>query len=110
MIFNPKIWIVYNIHFDTEKHRIDDVAESLSWQYLLNRLWSLQVDVSVSELDRRVPPVVKQVSAQAISAAQIAPILARALATEVRRAGVVETASGVAKPVYTKYEPAAKEL
>lgn len=66
--------------------------------------------MSVSELDRRVPPVVKQVSAQAISAAQRAPILARALATEVRRAGVVETASGVAKPVYTKYEPAAKEL
>ncbi|KAG7576134.1 Rubber elongation factor [Arabidopsis thaliana x Arabidopsis arenosa] len=69
-----------------------------------------KVDMSVTELDRRVPPVVKQVSAQAISAAQIAPIVARALASEVRRAGVVETASGMAKSVYTKYEPAAKEL
>ncbi|CDY70486.1 BnaCnng68620D, partial [Brassica napus] len=38
-----------------------------------------------------------------------APILARALATEVRRAGVVETASGVAKPVYTNYEPKAEQ-
>ncbi|KAF8038707.1 hypothetical protein BT93_B1297 [Corymbia citriodora subsp. variegata] len=32
------------------------------------------------------------------------------MAHEVKRAGVVDTASGIAKSVYTKYEPTAKEL
>ncbi|KAL4378338.1 hypothetical protein GQ457_02G036360 [Hibiscus cannabinus] len=69
-----------------------------------------KVDESVTKLDRRVPPVIKQVSTEAISAAQKAPEVARGLASEVHRAGVVNTASGYAKSVYTKYEPAAKEL
>ena len=47
-----------------------------------------KVDESVTGLDRHVPPVVKQVSSQ----------------------GVKETASGIAKNIYAKYEPKAKEL
>ncbi|KAK9292990.1 hypothetical protein L1049_020972 [Liquidambar formosana] len=69
-----------------------------------------KVDESVNELDRRVPPVVKQVSAQAVSAAQKAPVVARSVASEVQRAGVADTASGIAKTVYTKCEPTAKQI
>lgn len=69
-----------------------------------------KVDESVTELDRRVPPTIKQVSSQAIFAAQKAPEVAKAVASEVQRAGVVDTASGLAKSVYTKYEPTAKGL
>lgn len=56
-----------------------------------------QVDASVTELDRRVPPTLKKVSSQAMSAAQKAP-------------EVVDKASGFAKSVYTKCEPTAKGL
>merc|ERR1712183_128177 len=69
-----------------------------------------KVDESVIQLDRRVPPTIKQVSSQAVSAAQKAPVVAQAVASEVKRAGVVDTASGLAKSVYAKYEPTAKEL
>lgn len=57
-----------------------------------------------------MPWKVKQVSSQAILAAQNAPVVARAVASEVKRAGVMDTASGLAKSVYTKYEPKAKDL
>ncbi|EEF49879.1 REF/SRPP-like protein At3g05500 [Ricinus communis] len=69
-----------------------------------------KVDESVTKLDRRVPPVVKQVSAQAYSVAREAPVAARAVASEVQRTGVKETASGLAKTLYAMYEPKAKEL
>ncbi|KAL3750093.1 hypothetical protein ACJRO7_011125 [Eucalyptus globulus] len=69
-----------------------------------------KIDESVTKIDSRVPPVVKQVSAQAMSAAQQAPVAAQAMAHEVKRAGVVDTASGIAKSVYTKCEPTAKGL
>ncbi|XVF41874.1 hypothetical protein PTKIN_Ptkin01aG0315700 [Pterospermum kingtungense] len=69
-----------------------------------------KVGESVSKMDQSVPPVVKQVSSEAISAAQKAPGVARGVASEVQRAGVMSTASGYAKSVYTKYEPTAKEL
>ncbi|KAM7280466.1 hypothetical protein ACFE04_007600 [Oxalis oulophora] len=69
-----------------------------------------KVDESVNGLDRKVPPVLKQVSAQAFSAAQKAPEVARGVASEVQTTGVVSTASGIAKSVYAKYEPTAKEL
>lgn len=83
----------------------------LNWFYDFNLLLtSLQVDESVIGLDRRVPPTIKQASSQAFSAAQKAPVVARAVASEVKRAGVVDTASGIAKSVYTKYEPTAKDL
>ncbi|KAI6684929.1 hypothetical protein NL676_030842 [Syzygium grande] len=62
------------------------------------------------KINSRVPPVVKQVSAQAVSVAQQAPVAAQAMAHEVKRAGVVNTALGIAKSVYTKCEPTAKDL
>ncbi|XVF31378.1 hypothetical protein REPUB_Repub16aG0140800 [Reevesia pubescens] len=69
-----------------------------------------KVDESMTKIDGRVPPVIKQVSSDAISAAQKAPEVARGVASEVQRAGVVNTASELAKSVYTKYEPTAKGL
>ncbi|KAH9626130.1 hypothetical protein KSS87_016030 [Heliosperma pusillum] len=69
-----------------------------------------KVDESVTKLEPHVPPVVKQVSSQAYCAAQKAPEVARGVASEVHRSGVVDTASGIAKNVYTKYEPTAKDL
>ncbi|GAA0153639.1 hypothetical protein LIER_11831 [Lithospermum erythrorhizon] len=69
-----------------------------------------KVDKSATKIDSYVPPVVKQVSTNAISAAQKAPAAARTVASEVKTAGVIGTASGLAKTVYTKYEPAAKDL
>ncbi|XP_057963251.1 stress-related protein [Malania oleifera] len=76
----------------------------------LLKLADQKVDESVTELDRRVPLVVKQVSSQAFSAAQKAPDVARAVASGVQRSGVVDAASGLAKSAYTKCEPAAKDL
>jgi len=64
----------------------------------------------VTKLEPRLPPVVRQLSSQAYAAAQKAPEVARSVALEVQRAGVIDTASGMAKNVYTKYEPTAKEL
>ncbi|KAM7478242.1 hypothetical protein LguiA_026455 [Lonicera macranthoides] len=64
-----------------------------------------KVDESVTKLDSHVPPLVKQVSSRALSAAQMAPTAARAVATEVKNVNVVETASGL----YTKYEPVAEQ-
>jgi len=51
-----------------------------------------KVDESVNKLDSHVPPIVKKV------------------AYDVKSGKVVETASGLAKTAYTKYEPTAKEL
>lgn len=65
---------------------------------------------SVTELDRRAPVMVKQVSTQAVSAAQMAPNVARAVVSEVQQSGVLGAASGLALSVYTKWEPAAKGL
>ncbi|XVE73304.1 hypothetical protein DITRI_Ditri11bG0106900 [Diplodiscus trichospermus] len=58
-----------------------------------------KVDESLSELDRHVPSLVKQASSQA-----------RAMASEVQRAGVVDAAKTITRTFYTKYEPTAKEL
>nr|ALX18624.1 rubber elongation factor [Sedum alfredii] len=69
-----------------------------------------KVDESVTSLNHHVPPVVKQVTNQAVLVAQTAPGVARSVATEVKKAGVVDTATGIAKSVYTKYEPVATEL
>ncbi|KAG2694760.1 hypothetical protein I3760_08G160400 [Carya illinoinensis] len=69
-----------------------------------------KVEASVTELNRHVPPIIKQASSQAFSAAQSAPEVARAVASEVKRSGVVDTASGIAKSVFTKCEPTAKDL
>ncbi|KAJ6397493.1 hypothetical protein OIU77_018494 [Salix suchowensis] len=56
-----------------------------------------KVDESVTNMDNHVPPLVKQVSSRALLAAQNAPVAARAVASEVQRAGVKETASELAK-------------
>ena len=72
--------------------------------------WIWQVDESVTELDRCVPTNVKKVSAEALWAVRKAPEAARTVVYEVRRAGVVDTASGLAKSVYGKCEPTAKDF
>ncbi|KAL5202060.1 hypothetical protein ABZP36_013012 [Zizania latifolia] len=58
-----------------------------------------KVGESVQELDRRVPPVVKEV-----------PSLARSAAAEVRQAGIVGTAAGLAKSAIARAEPKARDL
>ncbi|XP_077240712.1 stress-related protein-like [Tasmannia lanceolata] len=69
-----------------------------------------KVDGIVHEVERHLPRLVKSASSQALSAAQKAPEVARAVASEVRRQGMVETATEIAKTAYTKLEPTAKEL
>lgn len=58
-----------------------------------------QVDQSVRRIETHVPPMVKQ-----------APAAARSVAADVKSAGVMGAASGLAKTVYAKYEPTAKGL
>ncbi|KAL0457944.1 UNVERIFIED_CONTAM: Stress-related protein [Sesamum latifolium] len=69
-----------------------------------------KVDASIIELDHHVPGILKQISRQAWIAAQGAPQVARQLASEVQKNGLVDTASEIAKTAYTRYEPTAKEL
>lgn len=69
-----------------------------------------KVDESVNKLESYIHPRLKQVSSQAFSAAQKAPAAGRSVAAEVKNAGVVEAASGIAKTMYIKYEPIAKGL
>ncbi|KAL2485795.1 REF/SRPP-like protein [Abeliophyllum distichum] len=69
-----------------------------------------KVDESISELDRHLPALLKEIAYQASAAAQKAPEVARELAAELHRAGLVDTAANIAKSLYAKYEPAAKEL
>ncbi|CAD5180616.1 unnamed protein product, partial [Musa acuminata subsp. malaccensis] len=57
-----------------------------------------KVEVTVQELDRRVPSVVKEASSAARSAAG-----------EVQRAGLVGSAAGLVRSLYAKYEPAAEQ-
>ncbi|KAK6937399.1 Rubber elongation factor [Dillenia turbinata] len=76
----------------------------------LLRFVDRKVDESFIELDAHVPVLVKQASSQAYSAAQKAPEVARAVASEVHRAGVIETATNLATTMYFKYEPTTKEL
>lgn len=64
----------------------------------------------LSELDRHLPSAVKAASARAYTAARRAPEVARSVAGEFQRAGVVGTAVDLAKGVATRCEPAAKQL
>nr|XP_043621962.1 REF/SRPP-like protein At3g05500 [Erigeron canadensis] len=59
-----------------------------------------KVDESVTKFDSRVPPFVKQVSTKTKNLSNVA--------SEVKNAGVVETASGLAKTAYTRLEPVAE--
>ncbi|XWS42380.1 hypothetical protein CRYUN_Cryun16bG0009700 [Craigia yunnanensis] len=56
-----------------------------------------KVGESVTKIDSLVPPVIKQVSSGALSAAQKATGVALGVATEVQPAGVVSTATGFIK-------------
>ncbi|KAB1202957.1 Stress-related protein [Morella rubra] len=69
-----------------------------------------KVDESLAELDRHVPSLVKQASSQALTVVQMAPEVARSVASEVQRAGVMDATRSITKTVYTRYEPTAKEL
>ncbi|XP_068662317.1 stress-related protein-like [Aristolochia californica] len=69
-----------------------------------------KVEGLVKEVDRHVPSLVKEASYQAMSAAQKAPEMARSVTSEVQRAGVVETATDLAKTAYTRLQPTAKNL
>ncbi|KAG6434143.1 hypothetical protein SASPL_105765 [Salvia splendens] len=69
-----------------------------------------KMDESISRVQSRVPPALKQVSTQAYEAAQKAPDVARSVVSEVKNSGMVGIASGLAQTVYAKYEPAAKDL
>ncbi|KAF7804842.1 stress-related protein [Senna tora] len=69
-----------------------------------------KVDKSITEVERHVPSLLKNVSSQAFTAAQKAPELARAVMSEIQRDGVVDATKNITKNVYSKYEPTAKEL
>ncbi|PON96575.1 Rubber elongation factor [Trema orientale] len=69
-----------------------------------------KVDNALSELDGHVPSLVKHVSSQALAAAHKAPDVARSVAAEVQRSGVVDSAKNITKALYDNYEPTAKEL
>ncbi|CAI9778487.1 unnamed protein product [Fraxinus pennsylvanica] len=69
-----------------------------------------KVDESITELDRHVPALLKEIAYQATAAAQKAPEVAHELAAEVQRDSLLDTATNIAKSLYAKYEPAAKEL
>ncbi|KAL9261649.1 Stress-related protein [Drosera capensis] len=101
------------LNFVDRKGLLVVVMPILGWivsnRYALG-FWSISVDESVSKLDTCVPPVVKQVSSKAYTAAQKAPEVARSVATGVQRTGMVDIASGIAKNVYAKYETSATEL
>ncbi|XP_028775922.1 stress-related protein-like isoform X1 [Neltuma alba] len=69
-----------------------------------------QVDKSVIEVERHVPSLLKHASSHAITVVQKAPVVARTIASEIRRDGVLDATKSITKNVYSKYEPAAKEL
>ncbi|GFQ05707.1 stress-related protein [Phtheirospermum japonicum] len=69
-----------------------------------------KVDQSLIELDRHVPALLKLASSQACAAAHTATKVTQELASEVHQAGLVDTASKIAKTAYNKYEPMANEL
>ena len=62
-----------------------------------------KVGESIEEIERHLPSSVKD-------AAQKAPEVARSISGEVQRAGVVGTATGLARSAYSKAEPTAKVL
>ncbi|XP_010921816.1 stress-related protein [Elaeis guineensis] len=69
-----------------------------------------KVDDSIQELEQHVPTRVKSASAQAYTAAQRAPDVARSVVGEVQRSGVLATAAGMARAACKRYEPVAWEL
>lgn len=77
----------------------------------------MQVDDTVQELDRHLPPTLKAASAKACAVARGVPDVARELTAEVQQSGVTGAArvayakvEPVAKGVYGRIQPAAKDL
>lgn len=70
----------------------------------------MQVDASVNRVQDSLPPSLKSASFKAYKHARSAPVAARSVMIDVKNAGMVETASGLAKTVFSKYEPVAKDL
>ncbi|KAF6142630.1 hypothetical protein GIB67_015116 [Kingdonia uniflora] len=96
---------------DTVKTVIGPVYEKFhDVPFELLKFVDRKVDSSVSEVERHVPSLLMQASCQAYSAAQNAPEMARSVALEVKRVGVVDTVTEIARTVYTKCEPTAKDL
>ncbi|KAL9687382.1 hypothetical protein QQ045_031783 [Rhodiola kirilowii] len=73
------------------------------------KLVDSKVDESLTGLKQRVPASVKEASSKVVSAAQNAPATVRSMASDVTKINVTDTASGYAKDLYTKYEPAAEQ-
>ncbi|KAH6820089.1 hypothetical protein C2S53_015892 [Perilla frutescens var. hirtella] len=83
-------------------------SHHLSFQFL--SFVDRKVDASVNKVQSYVPQSLRRASFKAFKQARRAPIAARSVMAEVKSAGMVETASGLAKTVYAKYEPVAKGL
>uniref|UniRef100_A0A7N0R838 Uncharacterized protein n=1 Tax=Kalanchoe fedtschenkoi TaxID=63787 RepID=A0A7N0R838_KALFE len=73
------------------------------------KLVDRNVDRSMTGLKQRVPASIKEASTRAVSAAQNAPAVVSSVASEVKKINVTDTASGYAKEMYAKYEPAAEQ-
>ncbi|KAM0954367.1 putative rubber elongation factor [Dioscorea sansibarensis] len=78
--------------------------------YELLKFVDRKVEGVLREVDRHVPGLLKRASNRAFSAAQKAPSVARSLATEVQRTGVIATATNTARELISRYEPVAKDL
>ena len=61
----------------------------------------------MTTIDRLLPPTVKQVSSQAISAALQTPKVVRNVASEIQRSGLKDTVTGIVKSVQPKAEQSA---
>lgn len=70
----------------------------------------MQVDDSVSKVQSCVPSSLRRASSKAFNHARRAPVAARCVMADVKKSGMVETASGLAQKVYAKYEPVAKDF
>ncbi|KAL5983784.1 hypothetical protein ACLOJK_017876 [Asimina triloba] len=68
------------------------------------------VDGFLNEVERHVPSLLKTASSRAVMVAHMAPEMARSVASEVQRAGVMETATELARRTYVKVEPSVKKL
>lgn len=70
----------------------------------------MQVDESFIEMDHHVPALLKHVFLQLWTVARMAPKVAHELLSDVRRVGLVDTASDIAETTYIRCEPTLKEL
>ncbi|XP_022746760.1 uncharacterized protein LOC111296626 [Durio zibethinus] len=97
---------------------VDEMFKSMV-RMVLNKYFNVPVELlkfvdtkvgeSVTKIEGPVPPVIKQVSSEAISAAQMTAGVVGGVATEVQRAGVETTASGFIKQVSSEAISAAQE-